>query len=427
MFPTDSKQKCIRIEGGIPLNGEVEMQGAKNSALPAIAAALLVEKGETVIRNIPYIQDVFVAIEVARALGAKVNYDPSEKTVAINAENLTSNIIPPELSEKMRASLLFLPPLVARLKKAQLLGVGGCQIGQRKIDFHHRGFVRLGARVEGNQATNLIIYADFLKGTYLYLDMPSHTGTENLMMAACLAEGDTIIDNASSDPEIADFACLLNKMGAKITGVGSRTIYISGVKKLSSVDHTLIPDRHDASAFAMAIAATKGKATLKNVIPQHQRLTEAKLAQMGVKIEHLDGNATVTGPEKPAPINIMTTPYPGFPTDAQPGITALATLASGESYIRETIFDDRFGYIKHLNKMGAGIVVLPDKVIVVNGVNELHGTKVIADDLRAGFALIIAALAAKGTTIIENPYQIERGHERILERLSQLGAKVAEV
>lgn len=425
----DKIPNSIQIEGDLPLRGEVTIQGAKNAALPAIAGALLAKKGETVIRNVPHIQDVFISLEIAKSLGAKVFYDPSEQVIVINAENLTSTIIPSELSEKSRASILFLGALIGRQREAQLIGVGGCKIGTRKMDYHHRGFVRLGAQVEGDQQSNIFIQASNLKGNYLYLDLPSHTGTENLMMAACLAEGETIIDNAGSDPEIVDFALFLEKMGAKIRGVGSRRLYISGVKELNAVEHTLIPDRHDASAFAMAVAATKGTATLRKVNFDHQRLTQAKLEQMGVKFEYTSDSLTVIGPSKLCPINVIAVPYPGFPTDAQPGITALATLATGKSYVREGVFvySGRFGYVEYLNSMGAEIIISQQNAIVVEGVEKLHGTQVVADDLRGGFAMIIAGVAAEGTTTISNFYQIARGHERVLERLAQLGAKVKEV
>lgn len=424
---TSSKDKSIQIVGGKPLQGVVEIQGAKNSVLPAIAASLMVKRGKSVIKNVPHIQDVLVSIEIARSLGAKIEYDVKEKVLVVDAENLNSDTVPLELSEKLRASVLFAAPLLVRLGKSRLLGAGGCKIGQRKLDYHHRGFIRLGATLSGNQETDIVVQATSLKGNYLYLDTPSHTGTENLMMAAALASGDTIIDNAASDPEVVDFANLLITMGADIKGAGTRTIYMSGVKELRAFEYAIIPDRHDASAFSMAAAISGGSVTLKNFTHEHQRIMEAKLTQMGVEFKHAKDYTVVTGPKRILPINIITSHYPGFPTDAQPSITAFATLAQGRSYIRETIFEDRFSYIEHLNNMGADIVISKSDVIIVEGVKKLHGARVWADDLRAGFALIIAAVAAEGETTIDNPYQIERGHERVVERLAQLGVTILEV
>lgn len=424
---TSSKHKSIQIVGGTPLKGVIEIQGSKNSVLPAIAASLMVKKGKSVIRNVPYIQDVLVSIEIAQSLGAKIDYDIKEKVLVVDAEGLNHYTVPLDLSEKLRASVLFAAPLLVRLGKSRLLGAGGCKIGERKLDYHHRGFVRLGATLSGNQQTDIIVQADSLKGDYVYMDMPSHTGTENLMMAAALASGDTIIDNAASDPEVVDFANLLIAMGADIRGAGTRTIYVSGMKELRAFEYSIISDRHDASAFSMAVAISGGSITLKNFTREHQRLTEAKLVQMGVEFRHGNDYTVVTGPKTIAPINVITSHYPGFPTDAQPSITALATVAQGRSYIRETIFEDRFSYIEQMNNMGADIVISKSNVIIVEGVKKLHGTRVWADDLRAGFALIIAAVVAEGETIIDNPYQIERGHELVIERLTQLGVAVSEV
>ncbi len=425
IFTTKPIEKSVRIIGNAPLEGVVEIQGAKNSALPAIAAALLASNGTTIIRNVPNVHDVHIMLEVAKTLGAKVVYDEKEHTVSIDAENLTNYKIPHDLSSKVRTCILFLAPLVLRLGRAQLPSVGGCSIGERKTDFHYRGFSRFGAEVKSTERFLIDVKAEKLTGNYIYLDTPSHTGTENLLMVACLAQGDTVIDNAASDPEVVDLANMLVDMGAQIKGIGSRTLYISGVAKLNAVEHTLIPDRHDFTAFAVAAAITKGKITLKNVIQDNQRITDAKLRQMGVEIEYEGTNATVQAPNKLKPINIITYPYPGFPTDAQPSITVLATMAEGKSYIRETIFESRYGYVDYLNEMGADIIVSKNNVIMVEGVTWLDGGNVRADDIRAGFGLVTAGLAARGETIVENIYQIERGHEKFVERLRALGADIS--
>jgi len=419
--------RSIKIIGNKPLKGTVGIQGAKNAALPAIAAALLPSKGTTVLKNIPNIQDVHAMLEIAESLGAKIKFDVKGHTVTINAENISTSKIPFEQANKIRTCILFLSSLLYRTGRAQLPAVGGCNIGERKTDFHYRGFARLGAEVKTTSQYLIDAKATKLKGSYIYLDTPSHTGTENLLIASCIAEGDSIIDNAASDPEVVDLANMLVKMGAQISGIGTRTLYVTGVKELKAVEYTIIPDRHDFISFAVATAITEGKVTLKNAIRTNQLITDAKLQQMGVNIEYQGTDAVVSVPTKLKPINLITYPYPGFPTDAQPLMTALATLAEGKSFIRETIFEDRFGYVDYLNDMGADIVISKNNVIIVEGVPWLDGGTVKADDIRAGFGLIAAGLAAKGETIINNAYQIERGYENFVERLKGLGADISVV
>lgn len=419
-----NSDRIIKITGGKPLYGEVEIQGAKNSALPAIAVALIPNKGTTVIKNVPNIHDVNVMLEIATSLGATTTFDTNTHTVTINAENIKLSKIPLEQANKIRTCILFIPALVYKTGRGQLPTVGGCNIGERKTDFHYRGFAKLGAEVKTTSQFLIDVKTDKFKGSYVYLDTPSHTGTENLLIAACVAEGESIIDNAASDPEVVDIANMLVKMGAKISGIGTRTLYITGVKELKAVEHTLIPDRHDFTAFAVATAITGGKTLLKNVIKTNQLITDAKLQQMGVKIDYSNNQATISVPEKLKPINIITYPYPGFPTDAQPSLTVLATMAEGKSFIRETIFDNRYGYVDYLNEMGADIVISKNNVIIVEGVSWLDGAEVRADDIRAGFGLITAGLAAKGETTVSNVYQVERGHEDFVARLQKLGANI---
>ena len=413
----------LHIEGGHKLSGVHFVQGSKNAILPMIAASLIPTEGQTVIRNVPPINDVKVALEILKRLGCKVQYFPSEQTVAIDASGLSSHELPADLTGLIRGSVLFMAPLLLRTGKVRLPQVGGCDIGPRSLDFHHRGFVRLGAEV--NDEDGITIQAKELKGTFVYLDMPSHTGTENLMMTACMAEGETLIENASSDPEIVDFANFLSRMGAKIEGVGSRTIRVEGVKALRPVDYTAMSDRMDAGLFMMAAGITGSDITLIGARLDHLRLVEAKLAQMGLDITQDGSLVHIKGPERPLPINIATHPYPGFPTDLQAGIMTLSCMADGTSYIRETVFEGRFKLANELERMGAKIEVGENnRLALVYGPKPLKGTRVVAHNLRAGTSLILAGLAAEGETTIENAYQIDRGHYNIEEMFSQLGAIV---
>ena len=413
----------LDIEGGRKLNGVHFVQGSKNAILPMIAASLIPTEGQTVIRNVPPINDVKVALEIVKSLGCKVQYFPGEQTVAIDASSLSSHELPADLTTLVRGSVLFMAPLLVRAGKVRLQGVGGCAIGTRALDFHHRGFARLGAKV--NDEDGLTIEANGLRGGFLYLDMPSHTGTENLMVAACLAKGETLIENASSDPEIVDFANFLTRMGAKIDGVGSRTIRIEGVKALRPVDYTAMSERLDAGLFMMAAGITGGEITLIGAKLEHLRLVVAKLTQMGLRITQDGSLIHVKGPRRLLPINVVTHPYPGFPTDLQAVVMALSSVADGDSYIRETVFDGRFMHADELVRMGAKIEVGENnRLALVHGQDRLSGARVVAKDLRGGTALVLAGLAAEGNTTIENAYQIDRGHHDIEGSLSQLGAKV---
>lgn len=416
----------IKITGGVPLRGTVNIHGAKNAALPAIASSILVTNGETLIKNVPHIRDVIIALEIAEALGASVTYSLSDKTVLINAENVTSTIIPSELAEKSRAGVLFMGALLGRFGKVSLPPAGGCKIGVRKLDFHFRGFARLGAQiVEHLDGSVEISSPTKLKGSYLYLDMPSHTGTENLLMAAVLTTGVTIIDNAAAEPEVTNFAKFLNRMGAKIKGIGTSKLQIEGVKSLVGKEHSLIPDRNVASAYAMAIAASKGTAVIKGFIYEHQRINVAKMRQMGVEINLINEETVeIVAPNTVNPVNVVSMPFPGFATDSQPCITALSTLAIGKSYIRENIFNSRFAFIDELNKLGAHIILSRNNAVIVEGGHPLSGTTVQAPDLRGGFALIIAGLAAKGVTTITQFDQVMRGYENVVDNLLDLGASI---
>lgn len=411
------------INGGRPLEGIVHIQGAKNAVLPMIAAALLAKKGQTVLRNVPPLNDVRVQISLAESIGAKISYDEGERILVIDASSVARHKLDGALTIKSRASVLFLPVTLHRLGKVEFKGIGGCALGVRRLDFHYNGFKRLGAQVEGYH-DQLMIEADRLYGNLVYLDIPSQTSTENLMMAASLASGTTVIENAASEPEVVDFANFLTKMGAIFHGVGTGTITVEGVRELKAVEHTVMPDRLDAGPFMMAAAITGGDIALVGAELHHMRILTVKLEQMGVCIKADGPFVRVQGPEKLRPVNVVTWPYPGFSTDFLPGVMALTSVADGVSYLRENVFEDRFTQVEGLNSLGASIIKKAENVAQVNGVKGLRGGSVTAPDLRAGMALVLAGLIAEGKTMIENIYQIERGHSDVDTRLRNLGASI---
>jgi UDP-N-acetylglucosamine 1-carboxyvinyltransferase len=413
-----------RVRGGSPLQGTVFIQGAKNAALKMIAASLLTAKGRTVLRNVPPIEDVRRAVELAQAVGALVEFHEPERTLVVDASNLTSPVLPAEIARRFRSSVLFVPALLHRFGEAVIEGIGGCNLGSRNLDFHYRGFARLGATVDEGESV-IHIKADQLAGAHLYLDTPSHTGTENLIMAASLAPGTTIIDNTAQEPEVLDVIAFLRKMGADIEGGGTGFITVRGVSELTAVEHNVMPDRLDAGVFAMAAAITGGELNLVGANLDHFGVVRWKLEQMGVEFAVQGAVLTVRRDRPLRPINVVTSPYPGFATDLQSPIMSLACLAEGASYIRETIFDGRYTLMAELNKMGAK-VELESSVAIVHGPNPLHGAEVVAHDLRGGAALILAGLAAEGETVISNGYYIDRGHATIAQRFTALGADVTQ-
>ena len=417
--------ESLYIEGGTPLAGEAVVQGSKNAALPMIAASILAESGQTVLHRVPPVKDVLLAIEILRRLGARVDFDPAVGTAVIDTTTVDSTELPPELGARMRASLLFVGPLISRFRTATIDEVGGCTIGERGTDYHYRGFARMGAIVEGTPSGGYVVRAEGLRGAEMYCDVPSHTGTENLVMAASLCAGESLIVNAASDPEIADFGELLGKMGARIEGLGTRHVRITGVDRLRGAEHTVMHDRLDAGLMLMAAAVTRGEATLTGVRLDHLEIFDAKVRQMGVELQVHDGaRVTVRGPERLSPINVVATFYPGMPTDLQPGLTALACTAHGDSFIRETVFENRMGHVKNLRQFGARISPEKDQLVIVHGPSRLKGTRVRASDIRAGAACVLAGLAAEGRTEITNLYQLDRGHISLEERLVQLGARI---
>lgn len=421
----DNKEILV-INGGKPLEGEVCISGAKNSALPILAACVLGTEA-IILDAVPKLKDVEIMIEVLRHLGSKVEYI-DEETVRIDSSNINTCETPFELMDKMRASFVVMGPLLSRFKKAYTKAPGGCNIGARPIDLHLKGFQALGAESMVNDDEISITTNGELFGNEIYLDFPSVGATQNIMMAATLAEGETTIENAAKEPEIVDLASFLSKMGAKIKGAGTSTIVIEGVEKLTGARHTIIPDRIEAASYMIAAVMTKGDVTIKNVIGSHIRPIIAKLIEMGASVEEYEDEdiIRVSTNHRLKPTNVQTLPYPGFPTDAQAQFMALMTVCDGESRIQETVFENRFMHVEQLNKMGAAIATSGNRATVV-GVDRLHGASVKATDLRAGAALVMAGLTAKGETRVSDIYHIDRGYSDLEGKFRKLGADIKRV
>ncbi|AOR38594.1 UDP-N-acetylglucosamine 1-carboxyvinyltransferase [Candidatus Melainabacteria bacterium MEL.A1] len=412
------------IKGGTPLKGEVSIGGAKNSVLKLMAAALLA-KGETKIYNVPDLTDVEIMLSVIAQLGAVTHYDKKEKSVTIDATNLTSITAKYELVSKMRASFIVLGALVSRCREAIVAMPGGCAIGERRVDFHIRGLEALGAKIK---IENGYVHAKVPKlvGTDIYLDIPSVGATENLMLASILADGSTRIQNAAQEPEIVDLANFLNTMGADVNGAGTSEIVINGVKQddLHPIEYTTIPDRIEAGTFMSAIIATRGKAVIKNVFPAHLTFFTDKLLKMGANIKLVDPNVLeVSCKNRLNSINFITQPYPGFPTDLQSMAMTLLTTANGVGIITESLYENRFMQVPELRRMGADIHQDRNHAII-KGVKKLTGATLAASDLRAGASLVVAALMADGNSTIENLHHIDRGYENFENKLRLLGGKI---
>jgi UDP-N-acetylglucosamine 1-carboxyvinyltransferase len=420
-------QEHIEIHGGRPLSGSVCVQGSKNAILPMLAASLLPEHGCSVIRNVPPLNDILVALDIMRHVGAKVDYFPDEKTVCVDATHLNRADLPETLTCRLRASVLFIPPLLVRMGKVTLPSVGGCPLGARNLNYHYRGFARLGAEVTGGD--EFVISGENFTAATMYLDFPSHTGTENLMMAACFSRGISVIENAASDPEIYDFANFLIKMGAKIHGLGTRTLTVEGVPALNPVEYYAMSDRLDAGLFMMAAGIAGGKISIIGVAPEDIRILTEKMLQMGVEIRINGHVMDVTSPGKNLrPVNVLTCPYPGFATDFQPAIMALSCIADGQSYIRERIFDKRFSHVIELRKLGADIDLdEEDGLAIVNGPTVFKGARTTPDNIRAAACILLAGLACPETITIGNVYQINRGHFDVENRFQQLGVDLKRV
>lgn len=420
------KKEILVINGGGPLEGEVTISGAKNSALPILAACVLGTE-EIILDGVPGLKDVEIMIEVLRHLGSKIEYI-SEDSVRIDSSGINTCETPFELMDKMRASFVVMGPLLSRFKEAYTKAPGGCNIGARPIDLHLKGFEALGAKNIVNDDEISIKTDGKLIGNEIYLDFPSVGATQNIIMAATLAEGETIIENAAKEPEIVDLASFLSKMGAKIKGAGTSTITIEGVERLTGTRHTIIPDRIEAASYMIAAAMTKGNVTINNVIGSHIRPVIAKLIEMGAEVEEIDDEdiIKVKVDKRLKATNVQTLPYPGFPTDVQAQFMALMTMCEGESKIQETVFENRFMHVEQLNKMGAAIATSGNRATIA-GVDKLHGADVRATDLRAGAALVIAALTAEGETRVSDIYHIDRGYSHLVEKFTKLGANIKRV
>ena len=411
------------IKGGLPLVGEVEIGGAKNAALAIIAAAIMTDE-TVIIDNLPDVRDINVLLDAMQEIGASV-MRVDRHTARINGGKIGAHSVDYEFIKKIRASYYLLGALLGKYKEASGPLPGGCNIGSRPIDQHIKGFEALGAEVviEGGF---IKAKANHLRGAHIYLDMESVGATINIMMAASMADGNTVIENVAKEPHVVDVANFLNSMGANIKGAGTDVIRIKGVKNLHRTEYSIIPDQIEAGTFMFAAAATCGDVLVKNIIPKHMEGASAKLMEMGCIVEEYDDAIRVIGRKPLKPTRVKTAPYPGFPTDMQPQIAAALALADGTSMVTESIFENRFKYVDELARMGASIKVEGNRAVVM-GVEKFTGARVSAPDLRAGAALVIAGLAAEGITIIDDIHYVQRGYERFEEKMQGLGAKMERV
>lgn len=414
------------IHGGHELHGRVKISGAKNAVLPIIAATLLAQDKPCVLDEVPYLNDVCTIAEVLRQLGAKVDFNRQQHTLFVDSTVLKTVDAPYDLVRKMRASFVIMGPLLARYGKAKISMPGGCAIGTRPIDLHLKGFEALGAEIEIGHGFISATAPNGLKGTSIYLDFPSVGATENIIMAACMAEGQTILENAAQEPEIIDLANFLNIMGAKIRGAGTNVIKITGVPKLIGHNYTIIPDRIEAGTYMVAVAMTGGDIYIENAISEHLKPVIAKLNEAGVKIEEDIDGIRVSCNKRPKAIDIKTLPYPGFPTDMQAQFMAMLTIADGTGLVTETVFENRFMHVDELKRMGACIKV-DRRTSIVEGVPSLNGCQVKATDLRAGAAMVLAGLVANGETEVSYIHHIDRGYDNLVEKLCGLGADICRV
>ena len=411
------------MEGGNPLVGEVTIGGAKNAALGILTAAIMTDD-DVLIENLPDVRDINVMLEAIEEIGATVNR-VDRHMVKINASSINEISVDDEYIRKIRASYYFIGALLGKYRSAQVPLPGGCNIGSRPIDQHLKGFRALGADVKIESGA-VRVHADNLKGSHIYLDVVSVGATINIMMAAALAEGMTILENVAKEPHVVDVANFLNSMGANIKGAGTDTIRIRGVKRLHGTEYSIIPDQIEAGTFMCAAAITRGDIMVKNVIPKHLEAITAKLLEAGCEVSEFDDAVRVVGKPVQRHTDIKTLPYPGFPTDMQPQMAVVLALAEGTSMVTESIFENRFKYVDELTRMGGNIKV-EGSVAVIDGVKRLTGAHLNAPDLRAGAALVLAGLAAQGTTEIDEIGYIQRGHERFEEKLQGLGAEIKKV
>jgi len=411
------------IRGGNPLVGEVEIGGAKNAALGILAAAVMTEETVT-IENVPDLRDTVAMLQAMESIGIKVER-VDRHTVKITAKTIHDLVIEEDSIKKIRGSYYFLGALLGKYRRAEVALPGGCNIGLRPIDQHIKGFRALGAEVKIERGL-VIAEAEQLKGNHIYLDVVSVGATINVMMAAVMADGQTIIENAAKEPHVVDVANFLNSMGANIKGAGTDVIRIKGVTKLHGTEYAIIPDQIEAGTFMFVAAVTKGDVTVKNVIPKHLESISAKLMEIGCEVEESDDAVRVVATKQLTHTHVKTLPYPGFPTDMQPQITVALGLSKGTSIVTESIFENRFKYVDELTRMGANIKV-EGNTAIIDGVSQYTGASITAPDLRAGAALVTAALAAEGISVIDDIKFIERGYEDFPQKLQSLGAQIEKV
>lgn len=411
------------IKGGNPLYGEVEIGGAKNAALAILPAAIMTDETVT-IDNLPNVRDINVLLQAIEEIGAHVERVDIHK-VKINGSFIRGVNVDNEFIRRIRASYYLIGALLGKYKHAEVALPGGCDIGSRPIDLHMKGFRSMGADID--IAHGLVIArAKELKGTHIYMDKVSVGATINIMMAAAMADGKTVIENAAKEPHVVDVANFLNSMGANIRGAGTDVIRIVGVEKLHATEYSVIPDQIEAGTFMFAVAATGGNVLVKDVIPKHLEATTAKLLEVGCQVEEFDDSVRVISDGHLKHTQVTTLPYPGFPTDMQPQMAVLLGIAEGTSTVTESIFENRFKYVDELTRMGADIKV-ESNIAIISGVKRYTGARVNAPDLRAGAALVIAGLAADGITVVDDIYYIQRGYEALEEKLTKIGAKIARV
>lgn len=413
------------ISEGVPLKGKVRVSGAKNSVLPIIAASLLAD-GQSVIEEIPYLNDVRIMCDLLRSLGVAVDICSDNSKILVKAGEIHNTTAPYELVNKMRASFLVMGPLLAKAGEAKISLPGGCAIGTRPVDLHLKGFAAMGAEINQDHGYIEARVNGKLKGSRIYLDFPSVGATENIMMAAVLADGITTIENAATEPEIVDLATYLTSMGADIKGAGTDTVKITGVDSLKGTHHAVIPDRIEAGTFMVAAAITGGDVQIENVVSDHLKPVIAKLREAGVEISEELSSIHVRGGNRIKAVDVKTLPYPGFPTDMQAQMSSLMSKAEGTSLIIESIFENRYMHVSELKRMGANIKI-EGRSAIIEGTPKLMGAQVKATDLRAGAALILAGLCAEGKTEITNIEHVDRGYVKIDEKFNALGAKIQRI
>lgn len=416
----------IIVLGGNPLKGKVHIDGAKNAVLPIQAATILASEGQTSISNVPLLSDVYTMNNVLRFLNVKVDFDELHNEITFDASSEISSEAPFEYVSKMRASIVVMGPLLARLGRAKVALPGGCAIGSRPIDLHLKGFEALGATIEQHDGYVEATAPNGLVGTDIYLDFPSVGATQNIMMAATLATGKTVIQNAAREPEIVDLANVLNKMGAKVVGAGTEQIRIQGVSELHGTDHSVVQDRIEAGTFMIAAAVTRGDVLIEDAIAEHNKPLILKMREMGVSVTESDAGIRVIGPDHLKPVDVKTLPHPGFPTDMQPQMTILQLAADGNSSMTETVFENRFMHMEELRRMNAKYTI-SGRTVIMNGPTDFNGAEVAATDLRAAAALVIAGLVAKGYTQVSNLQYLDRGYYDFHKKLASLGAEIKRV